>query len=130
MNNAVFVSLNDTFDELTPAAQQNPLSDALRNCTTSSWRVSVGAAQDVEWIVGVVRTQIVSVYRVPVPSTMWPVVPNGALGAGRRIIPTAAADVAWFAQAKAFGRVQLAGPVGYGEIAIGPNGQLVAVRLP
>src|SRR5262249_54315119 len=130
MKNAVFVSLNDTFDELTPAAQQNPLSDALRNCTTNAWQVSVGTAQDVEWVVGVVRTQIVSVYRVPVPSAMWPVVPNGALGAGRKIIPTEAPNAARFAQARAFGSVRLSGPVGYGEIAIGPNGQLVAVQLP
>lgn len=116
MKNALFVSINETFDELTHEAQQNPLSNALRNCTTIAWQVSVETAKDVEWVVGVVHTQVVSVYRVPCRSSEWPTIPDCAPGAGTKIIPTEAGDTAHFAQAKAFGSVQLSGPVGYGQI--------------
>jgi hypothetical protein len=130
VKNALFVSLNDTFYQLTREAQEDPESSALRNCTTNAWQVSVESAKDVEWVIGVVHTQIVSVYRVPCPSSMWPTVPDGAEGAGRRIIPTEAGDSTLFAQAKAFGAVKLSGPVGYGEISMDSNGQLIAVTLP
>jgi hypothetical protein len=130
MKNALFVCINETYDELTKEAQENPLSSALRNCTTNAWHVSVENAKDVEWILGIVRTKVVSVYRVPCPSSMWPTIPDGAIGAGRKIVPTEPGEPSRFTQAMAFGAVQLSGPVGYGEISVDPNGQLIAKNLP
>jgi hypothetical protein len=130
MDNAIFVSLNKTYSQLTTAAQNDPSSEALRDCTTNSWRLDAGTARDVEWLIGVEHTRVVSVYRVPVPSDRWMVVPPGAVDEGRKIIPTEAGDDARFAEARAFPKVHLAGPVGYGEVAIDANGRLTAVRLP
>lgn len=128
--NALFVSINDTFYELNTQAQANPLSSALRNCTANAWKVNVESAKDVEWVIGVVHSKVVSIYRVPCPSAMWPVIPDGAVGEGRKIIPTEAGNPLHFEQARAFGAVNLAGPVGYGEISIGQKGELIAVHLP
>lgn len=129
MNNAIFVSLNETYPQLTPDAQKDPRSSALRNCTTNSWLIDIESAKDVEWVFGVFHTRIVSVYRVPVCARDWSIVPNGAVDAGRKIIPTEAGDPARFMDAMAFPAVHPNRAVGYGEVDFS-TGRLVPVRLP
>jgi hypothetical protein len=117
MARAIFLSLTDLYPELTTAAQHDPQSNALRNCTCAWWRVNPANAGDVRFAFGVYQGRVVSAYAVRVPASEWPVMPGPAIGEGRRYIPAVGlSDVSW--QRALTWRIPMFGPLRYGEVSL------------
>jgi len=60
MARAIFVNLKNIYPQLTPAAQVNQRSWALRNCTCGWWRVNPANAGNLEYAFGVYHSNVVS----------------------------------------------------------------------
>lgn len=116
MSKAILVSLNTDYPQIT-AQFRNATGQALHHCTTNSWLIDTLEAIGSEWVLGLVGKKIVSAYQIAVPSDEWPTVPEGAGGAGHRIIPAMEGDPESFDNICSFELLgQLYGSVGYAEI--------------
>jgi hypothetical protein len=124
MPKTLFVSLNVTYRELASTAKGQD-SVALRNCTCVAWHVNPASATGVAYLVGVFSGKAVSVYRVTEDVTRWPVIPDGALGGGRRCVPVVAVSPAdWAAVVTSWPRIEISGALRYGNVNVTPAGAL------
>lgn len=130
MPKAIFVSLVDLYPQLSTAAQHDRGSKALRNVTCGWWEVNPLSAADVQYAFGVFEGAVVSAHAVNVPANDWPVMPQGAIGAGRRYIPAAVLTDQDWATATSWRGVTMFGPVRYGTVSLDSNGALEGYTLP
>ena len=122
MPNAMFVSVNVTYPQLSPAGQSQGAA-ALRNCTCVAWNVNPARAQGIEYLFGVFQHRVVSAYKVTHPVSRWPVIPlpgpNGqALGGGRYCVPVEAVSPQDWATATGWHNIPMFGAVRYGDVQI------------
>ena len=124
MARALFVSVNETFPQLSLPGQQQ-YAAALRNCTCVAWEVAA-ATQGIQYLFGVVRGQVKSAYRVTHPNVAdWPTIPPGALGGGFRCVPVVDVDTAEWTTATGWAGIPMAGRILYGTVQVDAAGRLV-----
>lgn len=135
MSRALFVSLNVTYPQIAHA-HRNYDSEALRNCTSMAWAVNPESAANVAYVFGVAAGRIVAAYSVAVTADNWPVLPEPAEGAGRRVLPVTLLPSSrhWdSALALTPGShaesIPLSGPIRYGDVVQDVDGYFIAVKL-
>ncbi|MCC6217466.1 MAG: hypothetical protein IT376_21595 [Polyangiaceae bacterium] len=79
---------------------------------------------------GVLRGRVVSAYRVEIDADRWPVMPVGAVGAGRKYIPAAELDPTDWATAMLWTGIEMFGPVRYGDVEVDATGRLANFSFP
>jgi hypothetical protein len=124
MARAIYVNLRYIYPQLTPAAQVDQQSTALRDCTCGWWRVNPESAGDIRFAFGVYGGRVVSAYSVEIPVTQWPVMPKRAVGQGRRYIPVVDVSAEDWALARTWSPIPMSGPVRYGEVLQEEGGAL------
>lgn len=94
------------------------------------WIVNPNNALGVEYVFGVVKGEVVSAYRVLVPSSQWPLIPAPSAEKGRRFIPgTAVSEKDWL-RATGWDSVSMYGPIRYGKVEVDNVGVLSGYSFP
>lgn len=117
MSKAIFVSINTTYKQIKEDCIGHE-HEALRNCTCVSWRINPEKSLGVKYIFGVSEGQVVSAYKVDVPSAEWPELPGPSIEAGRRHVPADNISLEeWKLATRPKQPVPMKGPVLYGEVS-------------
>ncbi|HEY5956487.1 MAG TPA: hypothetical protein VIV60_08045 [Polyangiaceae bacterium] len=129
MAKAILVSISNLYGAIATNARTHR-SDVLRNTTCCWWSVNAASAQDVTYAFGVVEGRIVSAYSVVASVEDWPVLPQGAEGAGRRAIPVQELKESDWNTATSWTNLGMFGPVRYAEVDLDGAGALAGIRIP
>ncbi len=130
MTRAIFVNLGKLYGDLHDPKGFRPSGPALRLLTCGMWIVNPNNALGVEYVFGVVKGEVVSAYRVLVPSSQWPLIPAPSAEKGRRFIPgTAVSEKDWL-RATGWDSVSMYGPIRYGKVEVDNVGVLSGYSFP
>lgn len=129
MPNAIFVSLSQLYPQLDRSAQQDKGSAALRDVTCAWWEISPVTAAGVRYAFGVFEGAVVSAYAVEVPASDWPVMPSGAIAAGKRYIPVKDLTERDRTTATSWTGIAMFGPMRYGSVSLDSNNAITGYAL-